>query len=597
MSRTLQFRRYSNTALLSVTGATAELIVDSTNKTITVHDGSTAGGTRLATETFVGKSPFTQAAFNKANSANSLAQAAFNYANTIVSDSQIDNVARIVANSTAIVANIVAAGLVSTNTNTAIALAGVTAANANILFLTGFSQSAYNKANTIMPSLNANTSAYATKYFVEFNPVSNVFSYTSYPDASSPYITGYSQEIHVSPVAYNDSGRGTIGDPVKTIARAKELLALAFETTGVGQRKTIILHPGDYVENVTIDTQYTVLTTHELIGKSTTLSGTLTLTKGCTIDGLKMTNLVISGTSANGSVDIIGCTVTTSTTKTSSAYTNFRGCDLSSSTLSITGTGTVVMVGGNYFSVTVNNAAATVLAKAVVSMGPVTLTAGTMQISDTLVYALTNTANAITQSAGSFLTLNNSQTLIPDLSNVSRNSFGGYYSILHSVYDKPNSAFTGTSLNAISYSQYINADRLVLASGGQITFPDSTVQTTAANANAIIAAAQTIPQNAQSINYVLQSSDAGKHLYYTNSSAVNLYIPWTANTSWANGTSITIISQTGSSANVTILPNTGVSLFLAGNTTSNSRIVTTYGMASLIMVKANTWFINGTGVV
>jgi hypothetical protein len=597
MSRTLQFKRYSNTALLSVTGATAELIVDSTNKTITVHDGSTAGGTRLATEIFVGKSPFTQAAFNKANSANSLAQAAFNYANTIVSDSQIDNVARIVANSTAIVANIVAAGLVSTNTNTAIALAGVTAANANILFLTGFSQGAYNKANTIMPSVNANTSAYASKYFVEFNPVSNVFSYTSYPDASSPYITGYSQEIHVSPVALNDNGRGTIGDPVKTIARAKQLLALAFETTSVNQRKTIVLHPGDYVENVTIDTQYTVLTTHELIGKSTTLSGTLTLTTGCTVDGLKMSNLVISGTSANGSVDIIGCTVTTAVTKTSSAYTNFRGCDLSSSTLSITGTGTVVMVGGNYFSVTVNNAAATVLAKAVVSMGPVTLTSGTMQISDTLIYSATNSSNAITQSAGSFLTLNNSQTLIPDLSNVSRNSFGGFYSILHSVYDKPNSAFTGTSLSSISYSQYINADRLVLASGGQITFPDSTVQTTAANANAIIAAAQTIPQNAQSVNYVLQSSDAGKHLYYTNSSAVNLYIPWTANTSWSNGTSITIISQTGSSANVTILPNTGVSLFLAGNTTSNSRIVTTYGMASLIMVKANTWFINGTGVV
>jgi hypothetical protein len=604
MSRTLQFKRYSNTALLSVTGATAELIVDSTNKTITVHDGSTAGGTRLATETFVGKSPFTQAAFNKANSANSLAQAAFNYANTIVSDTQIDNVAR----------------------------AGVAAANANITFLTGFSQSAYNKANTIMPSLNANTSAYASKYFVEFNPVSNVFSYTSYPDASSPYITGYSQEIHVSPVALNDNGRGTIGDPVKTIARAKQLLALAFETTSVNQRKTIVLHPGDYVENVTIDTQYTVLTTHELIGKSTTLSGTLTLTTGCTIDGLKMSNLVISGTSANGSVDIIGCTVTTSTTKTSSAYTNFRGCDLSSSTLSITGTGTVVMVGGNYFSVTVNNAAATILAKAVVSMGPVTLTAGTMQISDTLVYSATNSSNAITQSAGSFLTLNNSQTLIPDLSNVSRNSFGGFYSILHSVYDKPNSAFTGTSLSSISYSQYINADRLVLASGGQITFPDSTVQTTAANntniaialagtavANANITllfglstaqntlsqtiftaannAAQTIPQNAQAVNYVLQSSDAGKHLYYTNSSAVNLYIPWTANTSWSNGTSITIISQTGSSANVTILPNTGVSLFLAGNTTSNSRIVTTYGMASLIMVKANTWFINGTGVV
>jgi hypothetical protein len=126
------------------------------------------------------------------------------------------------------------------------------------------------------------------------------------------------------------------------------------------------------------------------------------------------------------------------------------------------------MVGGNYFTVAVNNSAAAVLAKAVISMGPVTLTAGTLQLADTLIYSATNTSNAITQSAGSFLTVNNCQTLIPNLTNVSRNSFGGYYSILHSVYDKPNSTFTGVSLNAISYSQYINADRLILSAGGDI---------------------------------------------------------------------------------------------------------------------------------
>jgi len=309
---------------------------------------------------------------------------------------------------------------------------------------------------------NGNVSAYASKYIVEYNPSTKVISYSSTPDASNPYITGYSSEIHVSPVAFNDSGNGTIGDPVKTIAKAKQLLAAAFETTGAGFRRSIILHPGDYTENVTIDTQYTVLTTHELIGKNTTLSGTLTITKGCTIDGLKMTNLVISAASADGSVDIIGCTVTGTATKTSTAYTNFRGCDLSTSTLSITGAGTVVLNGGNYYTLTVNNASAAVLAKAVISMGPITLAAGTLQLSDTLVYSATNTANAITQSAGSVLTLNNSQTLIPDLTNVSRNSFGGYYSILSSVYDRTNSTFGGVSLNSVVYDQYINADRLIL---------------------------------------------------------------------------------------------------------------------------------------
>jgi hypothetical protein len=65
---------------------------------------------------------------------------------------------------------------------------------------------------------------------------------------------------------------------------------------------------------------------------------------------------------------------------------------------------------------------------------------------------------------------------------------------------------------------------------------------------------------------------------------------------FANGSTIMIVSRTSSSANVTVSPNTGVTLYLAGNTTSASRNVTTYGMASLIQVEANTWFINGTGV-
>ena len=107
-------------------------------------------------------------------------------------------------------------------------------------------------------------------------------------------------------------------------------------------------------------------------------------------------------------------------------------------------------------------------------------------------------------------------------------------------------------------------------------------------------AATIIPQNPQSSNYVLVSSDAGKHLYYTNGSAVSLYIPWTANTTFANGTSIIIVSHT--SSNVTVTPNVGVTMYLAGNTTSASRNVTTYGMATLLMTAANTWYINGTGV-
>jgi len=108
--------------------------------------------------------------------------------------------------------------------------------------------------------------------------------------------------------------------------------------------------------------------------------------------------------------------------------------------------------------------------------------------------------------------------------------------------------------------------------------------------------AQTVPQNAQTTNYTLQLSDAGKHIYYTQSSNTILYIPTTSNVAFSNGSTIMIVSRTSSSANITVSPNTGVSMYLAGNTTSASRNVTTYGMATLIQVAANTWFINGTGV-
>lgn len=108
------------------------------------------------------------------------------------------------------------------------------------------------------------------------------------------------------------------------------------------------------------------------------------------------------------------------------------------------------------------------------------------------------------------------------------------------------------------------------------------------------AASQVEPQNPQSTNYVLTNADAGKHIYYTNSANVNLYIPWTANTTYANGTYIRIVSH--STSNVVVTPNASVSLYSTGNTTSGNHNVTSYGVATLMMVAANTWYIYGFGV-
>jgi hypothetical protein len=110
-----------------------------------------------------------------------------------------------------------------------------------------------------------------------------------------------------------------------------------------------------------------------------------------------------------------------------------------------------------------------------------------------------------------------------------------------------------------------------------------------------LGSAGVLPQNPQSASYVLANTDAGKHLYYTNGSIANLYLPWSSNAGFSNGTTMTVVSHT--SSNVMITPNTGVSLYLAGNTTSTTRNVTTYGVATLLMTAANTWYVYGTGVV
>jgi hypothetical protein len=151
------------------------------------------------------------------------------------------------------------------------------------------------------------------------------------------------------------------------------------------------------------------------------------------------------------------------------------------------------------------------------------------------------------------------------------------------------SDFANTGINnAASASLYANTGINNAASAS--AFANAAFE--AANA-----AANLVPQNAQSATYALVRADAGKHIYFTNSSATSLFIPNNGQVNWTVGTTIALISRTSSSANVTITPNTGVSMFLAANTTASSRVLVTYGMATIINTGANTWFINGTGVV
>ena len=95
-------------------------------------------------------------------------------------------------------------------------------------------------------------------------------------------------------------------------------------------------------------------------------------------------------------------------------------------------------------------------------------------------------------------------------------------------------------------------------------------------------------------NVTLIASDAGKHYYGSNTNPVTLTIPLNSSVAFGNGTAISLVNQ--GTGNITITPTAGVLLYLAGNTVTGSKTLTTYGMATLLKVQVNTWFINGTGV-
>jgi len=103
-----------------------------------------------------------------------------------------------------------------------------------------------------------------------------------------------------------------------------------------------------------------------------------------------------------------------------------------------------------------------------------------------------------------------------------------------------------------------------------------------------------IPQVVLSANVTAALSDSGKHLYSTTAGNLAVTIPSNANVAFPIGSASTIVVQ--AAGNVIIDKQAGVSLYLAGNSTDAGRVVSTYGMATVMKVATNVWFISGSGV-
>jgi hypothetical protein len=224
MPRTLQFKRYGSATLANTIGANGELIINQTNKTLTVHDGTTPGGFALlnaATDFDID-----QTARNQANTASNnitiiqgvnvtqntnitnatnLAQAAYNYANTIVSDTQIDPYARTTANSASNNITIIqgvndtqntrlnSIETINTNQNTSISIIqGVdNTQNTNITTANNAAWAAFTKANNALANT---TGTFAGNLnvdgFITLNTAGGIYQETASPSIMTANTTG-----------------------------------------------------------------------------------------------------------------------------------------------------------------------------------------------------------------------------------------------------------------------------------------------------------------------------------------------------------------------------------------------------------------------
>jgi hypothetical protein len=266
--------------------------------------------------------------------------------------------------------------------------------------------------------------------------------------------TSFDLEMHVSKDGNDSTGTGTILRPYLTITHAL--------TQVTGGRNTIVIHPGGYTENPTITSLATQLITYDATGASTLVYGTVTIanTTG-RIAGLKMTNLAITG---NAQAYINSSTVDEQFTKSSSGYVEVDDCELQvTGNVLISGSGITTIIGNKINNLVVNNAGAQVLIKGANDCLMPQVIAGTLNIVDSVIRASSNTANAVTASVGTVVTLMNNQIVTPTADNVARVSIAGYHSIISVVYDKANSTLSN-SLNSVVYFQTANVDSLVSSS-------------------------------------------------------------------------------------------------------------------------------------
>ena len=130
----------------------------------------------------------------------------------------------------------------------------------------------------------------------------------------------------------------------------------------------------------------------------------------------------------------------------------------------------------------------------------------------------------------------------------------------------------------------------VAASGANTDITSLTQGTTIAASGTIAADTlgfRGIPQNSQTASYTLVLDDQGKHISITTGGVV---IPANGTTAFPVGATVVVFNNSSTSQTISITTDT---LRLGGTTTTGSRTLAAFGIASLVKVASTTWVATG----
>ena len=145
-----------------------------------------------------------------------------------------------------------------------------------------------------------------------------------------------------------------------------------------------------------------------------------------------------------------------------------------------------------------------------------------------------------------------------------------------------------TQLGGVAAADYVNTSSNYTLSGNiALTGSNSTI-------NGARIGYIDSPQRIITAANTLIANDAGQHLYYTGVGAsIAVTVPNNASVSFRTGATINVINGGNT---ITVANGAGVTLRLAGTTTTGTRTLANNAIATLVKVATDTWYISGFGV-